>query len=323
VNAELVAGPFVDRVDSFSPRRVCAASSNFRVGTLGFCARQGSFLLHEPNFTYPMSRTKGRRPGLRAQQKRKRDLDEAGDADPVPVADAKRTKTGTNNTKNLKKDNIKAAKSEHENLSALDAVLDPSLLVDLFAKCIRKSFPNDPSNDLDGQYLPAKAFLDTTSYSKDRVAKNLPDFLETFSAGGKDSLSTCDKKAAPHTLVVTASGMRTADVYRELRVYQNEISKVGKLIAKHMKLKENIEYIQENRVGIAISTPFRFKQLIDAGALNPTNLRRIVVDASYHDDKKNTIFTLDQTFRPLVSLLNEEDIRQRYGLKDKTEILIF
>ncbi len=216
------------------------------------------------------------------------------------------------------------AQRKKEHSPAPDFVADSSLLADHFAKFIRKSFEDNSAIELEEQYLPAKAFLDTTSYDKDRLAIDLPDFLEKFSAKGKEGLSTSNGEASPHTIVVTSSGMRTADLYRELAVFQNKESKVGKLIAKHMKLKANIKYMQENKIGIAISTPMRFNQLIDAGALKTENLRRIVVDASYRDDKKNTIFMMDQTFQPLITLLNEKTIRQRYGVEvDKTDILVF
>lgn len=296
-----------------------------------------------------MSRTK-KGPGLKAQLKRKRELEESGEVNnksakrhasqqkPIkrPASDSKSSDPTTEPTpaKASITDNehtcppppeaAAATPLKKEHSPAPDPVVDPSLLADHFAKCIRKSFEDSTAIELEEQYLPAKAFLDTAGYDKDRVAANLPEFLENFSTDGKEGLSTSHGEGSPHTIVVTSSGIRTADLYRELAAFQNKESKVGKLIAKHMKLKANIKYMQENKIGIAISTPFRFKQLIDAGALKTENLRRIVVDASYRDDKKNTIFMMDQTFQPLVTLLNENTIRQRYGVEaHKVDILVF
>jgi DNA-nicking Smr family endonuclease len=299
-----------------------------------------------------MSRTKNKKPGLRAQLKRKRELEEPGDVDgnPAkrPVPQAKPAKRSASNDRLAehsspdpkhenhsakdsetkkpppKSENAKATKSKGERPVEQDVVVDPALLADRFAKYIQKYCPNSSHIELEEQYLPTKAFLDTTGYDKDRVAANLPEFIEKFSAEGKSGLSACDEKASPHTLVVTSSGIRTADLYRELRVFQNGETKVGKLIAKHMKLKENMEYMQENKIGIAISTPIRFNQLLDADALKTANLRRIVVDGSYCDEKKNTIFMMAQTFNPLVTLLNKESFRRRYGDgKDNIDILVF
>ncbi|OCT55121.1 Protein cms1 [Cladophialophora carrionii] len=299
-----------------------------------------------------MSRPKDKKPGLKAHLKRKREPEESADVDDKPATrpllQAKRAKRSqsiqqlaeqpasdaepkhqpAHNSETAKQSHkaasAKTAKSPREHPSAQDAVGDPALLADRLAKYIQKYCPNSSPIELEEQYLPAKAFLDTTGYDRDRVAANLPQFIERFSPEGKTGLSTCDEKASPHTLVVTSSGIRTADLYRELRVFQNAETKVGKLIAKHMKLRDNIEYMLGNKIGIAISTPFRFKQLVDADALKTEKLRRIVVDGSYCDEKNNTIFMMAQTFNPLVTLLNEKSIRQRYGDgKDNIEILVF
>ncbi|KAJ9608033.1 Protein cms1 [Cladophialophora chaetospira] len=242
-----------------------------------------------------------------------------------PENESKDAKTPTNKDEPRRTSTPEAANAtEKDSSPAPNAVLDPALLADHFANCIRKSFDTSSSIELEEQYLPSKAFLDTTGFDKNRIAANLPAYLERFSIEGKDGLSTCKEKASPHTLVVTLSGMRTADLARELRVFQNDESHLGKLIAKHMKLKDNIKLMQETKIGIAISTPMRFKQLIDADALKTRDLRRIVVDGSYRDDKKNTILTMNQTFQPLVALLNEDTIRKRYGTEEgRVDILVF
>ena len=217
-----------------------------------------------------------------------------------------------------------ATEMKREQSPAQDAIIDPALLADHFAKHIRATFPSSSPIELDEKYLPTKAFLDTTAYKKERVVANLPEFLEQFSVGGKDALSTCHQKGMPHTLVVTSSGMRTADLSRALRVYQNEACKVAKLVAKHTKLRENIQYMRTTKIGIAVSTPFRFIQLMDSAALNTERLQRIVVDGSHRDEKRNTVFMLDQVFKPLVDLLNEDSIRSRYGAShEKVDVLVF
>ncbi|KIY00072.1 uncharacterized protein Z520_03757 [Fonsecaea multimorphosa CBS 102226] len=240
------------------------------------------------------------------QRGRKRKLNESDDIDPNPSS--KRTAL-----------DIKPGQP-----SSLDTVADPALLADHFAKCIQKWFAKYSPIELEDRYLPAKAFLDTTSYKRARVAANLPDFLERYSAGGKEGLCTCDKVASPHTIVITISGMRIADLMRELRVFKSKDSKVGKFMPKHMKLEMNVEFLQSNKVGIAIGTPERLNQLLEAGALKTGGLQRIVVDGSYQDEKRSTIFTNGQVFQPMVALLNDDSIRPRYGAaQNKIDILAF
>merc|ERR1711939_943186 len=192
-----------------------------------------------------------------------------------------------------------AAQSRQTDLDETIAMMDSALLADHFAKCIRKFFPNSSSIELEEQYLPTKSFRNTTAFDKPHVGTKLSEFLEKFAENGKAELSTCDEEAAPHTLIIAPSGIRTADLNRELRIFNTEGSKVAKLIAKHMKLQENIDYMRKNKVGI-------------------------VVDGSYRDEKKRSIFEMEDLFRPLLALLNKEQIRKRYGAEeDKVEILVF
>lgn len=55
------------------------------------------------------------------------------------------------------------------------------------------------------------------------------------------------------------------------------------------------------------------------------NLRWIVIDGSYIDQKRRGIFHMKETFLPLLQLLNREEIRVRYGSgeDDEIQILVF
>jgi protein CMS1 len=56
---------------------------------------------------------------------------------------------------------------------------------------------------------------------------------------------------APHTIVVTASGIRAADVCRSLKsgLPKEGIKdpNVAKLFAKHMKLAEQVSHLKKNK----------------------------------------------------------------------------
>lgn len=203
------------------------------------------------------------------------------------------------------------------------AGMDASLLADHFAKSVRKHFPSSSSIEHQDLDLPTRAFRNTTEFGPIHIANNLPSYLTTFTKGGEEELSSCSPGRGPHTWIITSSGIRTADVARELRGFNREKSQVGKLIAKHMKLKDNIEYMQKKQVGIAISTPLRIKDLLEHGALKVEDVRRIVVDGSYQDEKKRAIFDLEELWRPLVELLNREEIKARYGEDGGIEIMVF
>jgi len=101
---------------------------------------------------------------------------------------------------------------------------------------------------------------------------------------------------------------------------------VGKLFAKHMKLKEQVEALSSQKMAMAIGTPHRIAALADAGALVRTacilaicrqivphprihcNLQKfthtthIVVDCTYKDAKQRSIFDEPCVRRDLMQL---------------------
>lgn len=57
-------------------------------------------------------------------------------------------------------------------------------------------------------------FLDTSSFTEPRTLEKLPDFVKAFSPKGTDLSKSSEEKGTPHTLVVSAAGLRAADVVR-------------------------------------------------------------------------------------------------------------
>jgi protein CMS1 len=60
----------------------------------------------------------------------------------------------------------------------------------------------------------ATAIRDTTSWNKPRTLDNLPGFLEQFSGNSTKLWSASKKNGAPHTIIISAAGLRAADVAR-------------------------------------------------------------------------------------------------------------
>ncbi|RMZ85433.1 hypothetical protein DV737_g875, partial [Chaetothyriales sp. CBS 132003] len=112
---------------------------------------------------------------------------------------------------------------------------------------------------------------------------------------------------------VAAAGMRVADLYRTLIVFNTAESKVGKLITKHMKLAEMTKYLQETKVGIIITTPKRLRDLIEAKAVDLSSLRRIVIDGSYQNEKTQTLLDMKDTFAQTLELMNVTALKGQLG----------
>ncbi|KAF4630072.1 hypothetical protein G7Y89_g8078 [Cudoniella acicularis] len=141
----------------------------------------------------------------------------------------------------------------------------------------------------------AKAIQDTTSWEKPRILDNLPGFLEKFAGNSTKLWSASKKNGAPHTIIVSAAGLRAADISRVVRKFQTKDATVAKLFAKHIKLADSIKFLKSTRTGIAVGTPTRLKDLMDDGALAVDRLERIVIDASHIDVKKRGILDMKET----------------------------
>lgn len=66
-------------------------------------------------------------------------------------------------------------------------------------------------------YCVERTFTDTSSWNKPRTLRNLPEYLNQFGRKGtnQNELSSApESSGSPHTLVVTAAGLRAAETAR-------------------------------------------------------------------------------------------------------------
>ncbi|KPI40530.1 Protein cms1 [Cyphellophora attinorum] len=215
------------------------------------------------------------------------------------------------------------AKDRSVNIDSGIAERDPSLLADLFAQKIAKHYKDSSLIEREDMSVPKSWIIDTTEFDQPHTAGHLPGYLEKFAGGGRDKLLTGAKEASPDTLIVACSGIRVADLVRELRVYDTKDSKVAKLIAKHMKLKENIEYLAKTKVGIAVGTPARLYDLVEQGGLKIDELKTVVVDGSYLDEKRRGIWDMGDVFGALMRLLHHERVKGRLESEDGAKVVVF
>ncbi|MCJ1435690.1 hypothetical protein MMC27_005065 [Xylographa pallens] len=204
--------------------------------------------------------------------------------------------------------------------------LNRSLLADYFTQRT-KNFAKDLSLvDLDEKRIPVHAVRETGNWQRPRILDNLPEFIEEFSSRlgkSKDLASSPEEKGSPHTIVVTAAGLRAAHITRSLRKFETKDAIVAKLFAKHKKLIDAIEYVSKTRIGIGVGTPARLVALLDSGSLSADKLERIVVDMSHVDQKKRGILDMKETFEPLVQLLTRTDLKRNYIKEDGGVDLLF
>ena len=251
------------------------------------------------------------------------------------------------------------------------AHLDPQLIADFVGKQTKKFEKELTFVELEDRYIlggcchpsrgeislrshffvfSASAFLDTTSWQKQRSLENLSEFMESFSrykGRGSSLKKSSEATGTPHTLIIAAAALRAADLTRAVRKFQSKENAVAKLFAKHIKLKEQAEYCKKSRIGIGVGTPERVLALMKegtgegsnhphsihrkwrlicfvcvcAGALKLEDLKRIIIDASYIDQKKRGIFEIKETQKSVMDFLCSEKLKKR--ILDGNTIIIF
>ncbi|OAL05701.1 hypothetical protein IQ06DRAFT_265975 [Phaeosphaeriaceae sp. SRC1lsM3a] len=161
------------------------------------------------------------------------------------------------------------------------------------------------SVELEDKFIPARTVRDSTSWSEPRTTDKLSAFLKQQCT----TLQAVPKKpvGAPHTIVVTASGIRAADLCRSLKAGLPKEgvkdANVAKLFAKHMKLVEQVAHLKKNRIDIGVGTPDRLAALLEEKALSTANLKQVVIDVSYIDQKKRGILDMKELHESLIKFL--------------------
>jgi protein CMS1 len=84
---------------------------------------------------------------------------------------------------------IQPAKSEK--IDGSIAQMDPSLAADYISQRLRKFEKELSAVELEDRFIPARAFLDTTSYNNSRTLTNLPEYLEKCELNLFDERQTC------------------------------------------------------------------------------------------------------------------------------------
>ena len=71
-----------------------------------------------------------------------------------------------------------------------------------------------------------------------------------------------------------------------------------------------------------MGTPDRLSALLDQKALSTVNLKRVVVDVSYIDQKKRGILDMKEPHEPLIKLLLREEFVGQ-GKKEGSDLFLF
>lgn len=97
---------------------------------------------------------------------------------------------------------------------------------------------------------------------------------------------------APRVLVLTGNAKRATQYLKALRSLRGV--RVGKLFAKHIKLKEHIEWAKKTEFSIGVGTPHRVERLLAVSALSLQQVRLVLLD-TFRNEKEMTMFDMKDT----------------------------
>ncbi|KAG0096760.1 hypothetical protein BGZ93_004024 [Podila epicladia] len=127
-------------------------------------------------------------------------------------------------------------------------------------------------------------------------------------------------KGAPVVLIVSASGVRCVDVIRALPLFA-EAAKVGKLFAKHLKVPEQVYFLENTATHVCVGTPNRIDKLIADGALHLDRLELVLLDC-HRDAKRRTLLDIQEIRVDLFKMLGLEGLDERIK-NGQTQVALF
>ena len=134
-------------------------------------------------------------------------------------------------------------------------------------------------------------FLDATSLINPNLPCLFRNAILTAIPGFKKLIkkSVSDVNGCPLVIIVSISAIRCSEI---CQIISSQIHcKIAKLFAKHIKIPEQIEMLNNSRYPIAIGTPNRLCKLLEYGALQLVKTKLLIID-TFADKKDFTVVTL-------------------------------
>lgn len=237
---------------------------------------------------------------------------------------SKRKRTGKDKQRRLKKPKLKETQDEESPSIARQSL---SELAEYLSGSQAKSFSRLSRIELEDLRIPESAIVDASPWAAERTLESLPDFIAKVTPSLRLRLSQKPKaNGAPTLIFVAGSALRVADVTRVLKNRKLRGEKggdVGKFFARHIKLEDHITYLRRTKIGAAVGTPGRLGKLLELESMAVSALTHIIIDVSYRDAKKRSVFDIPETRDEVFGkILSHKSTLQ--GIKTgKVQILLF
>nr|XP_033796758.1 protein CMSS1 isoform X2 [Geotrypetes seraphini] len=109
-------------------------------------------------------------------------------------------------------------------------------------------------------------------------------------------------KKSPLLLLICSSAHRALELIKLLSTFKGN-SKVLKLFAKHIKIKEQIKLLEKNVIHLGVGTPGRVKALIEQEGLTLDSLKCLIFDWNWRDQKLRRMMEIPEVKKETMELL--------------------
>ncbi|QNP95397.1 U3-containing 90S pre-ribosomal complex subunit-domain containing protein [Yarrowia lipolytica] len=172
------------------------------------------------------------------------------------------------------------------------ALKDSAMIADFIAAKVRAKNPDLSNIEINELTISEKQIKETASWRTPRVDDKLARFLEK---------NACDK----WTIVLSISAIRVCDVHRNLKPL-----KAGSIkFIKKNTIKNDTIAVEKTQASVGVATPGRLLRLLDSKVLTPKDIKAIVVESTYLDSKKNSVWDLEETIPAIKRVLDESDAK--------------
>ncbi|KAF9430327.1 cms1 ribosomal small subunit [Podila epigama] len=273
-------------------------------------------------------------------------FDESGDEDSANAGSKRKADSAVDAPKKKKKKPLsKKARAEENNTP--HGKRSKSSQIDALNDSQDRALEHLSAMEREERRIPESAIKDVSPFALDHTLVHLESFLKFAVADWKSKLMVKDANATPSAfekkfgkkgkkeepkkknekkkpletskdlpkgspvvLIVSASGSHAVDVIRALPLF-SEAAKVGKLFAKHLKVSEQVYFLENTVTHISVGTPNRIEKLIEDGALHLDRLELVVLDCS-RDAKRRTLLDIPEIRVDLFKMLGLEALDDRF-----------
>ncbi|XP_018423834.1 PREDICTED: protein CMSS1 [Nanorana parkeri] len=170
--------------------------------------------------------------------------------------------------------------------------------------------PEDLQNLLEKYYSKTRSVIeleelklpDNSFVKENDLSHTLSSYLKEMCPKWSKLSKNHKETKSPLILVVCSSAIRTLELIKLVNAFKGD-TKVMKLFAKHIKIKEQIQLLEKRIVHLGIGTPGRIKALIEQEALSLTSLKYIVFDWNWRDQKLRRMVDIPEVKKEMVELL--------------------